>query len=245
MELHLSILDGVGDRYDTPYFNNLKQYSQKPVGTFHALPVARGKSVFRSHWIRDMGAFLRREPVPGRVLRHHRRARQPARAHRQHQAAQDNAAARLRRRARLLRHQRHIHLEQDRAPGAACAGRHRADRPQLPQVAPLRDGALRCAAAVSRGLPDDGLLDVRRGAAALDQEGAARAQGRGQARPGESWWTSPTAPSTATCTTRGASWRNASRSSPTSCSCGTRPGSASRASRRSTAGAPPWTRRQS
>jgi arginine decarboxylase len=57
MELHLAILDGVADRYDTPYFNNLKRYSQKPVGTFHALPVARGKSVFRSHWIRDMGHF--------------------------------------------------------------------------------------------------------------------------------------------------------------------------------------------
>lgn len=57
MELHLSLLDGVGDRYDTPYFSNLKRYSQKPVGTFHALPVARGKSVFRSHWIRDMGHF--------------------------------------------------------------------------------------------------------------------------------------------------------------------------------------------
>ncbi|MCK6371076.1 MAG: decarboxylase [Gammaproteobacteria bacterium] len=57
MELHLSILDGVGDRYDTPYFTNLKRYSQKPVGTFHALPVARGKSIFRSHWIRDMGHF--------------------------------------------------------------------------------------------------------------------------------------------------------------------------------------------
>jgi arginine decarboxylase len=57
MELHLAILDGVGDRYETPYFDNLKRYSQKPVGTFHALPVARGKSVFRSHWIRDMGHF--------------------------------------------------------------------------------------------------------------------------------------------------------------------------------------------
>ncbi len=57
MELHLSILDGVGDRHETPYFDNLKRYSQKPVGTFHALPVARGKSVFRSKWIRDMGHF--------------------------------------------------------------------------------------------------------------------------------------------------------------------------------------------
>lgn len=57
MELHLAILDGVGERYETPYFSNLKRYSQKPVGTFHALPVARGKSIFRSHWIRDMGHF--------------------------------------------------------------------------------------------------------------------------------------------------------------------------------------------
>jgi arginine decarboxylase len=57
MELHLALLDGVNERYDTPYFSNLKHYSQRPVGTFHALPVARGKSVFRSHWIRDMGHF--------------------------------------------------------------------------------------------------------------------------------------------------------------------------------------------
>ncbi len=57
MELHLSLLDGVNARYDTPYFSNLKRYSKKPVGTFHALPVARGKSIFRSQWIRDMGHF--------------------------------------------------------------------------------------------------------------------------------------------------------------------------------------------
>ena len=57
MELHLAILQGVGDRYDTPYFDNLKKYARRPIGTFHALPVARGKSVFNSHWIRDMGEF--------------------------------------------------------------------------------------------------------------------------------------------------------------------------------------------
>jgi arginine decarboxylase len=56
-ELHLSILDGVNDRYQTPFFDNLKRYAQRPIGTFHALPVARGKSVFRSNWIRDMGQF--------------------------------------------------------------------------------------------------------------------------------------------------------------------------------------------
>jgi arginine decarboxylase len=57
LELHLSILDGVADRYSTPYFDNLQKYAQRPIGTFHALPVARGKSIFKSNWIRDMGNF--------------------------------------------------------------------------------------------------------------------------------------------------------------------------------------------
>jgi len=57
LELHLSILDGVSERYSTPYFDNLQTYAQRPIGTFHALPVARGKSIFKSNWIRDMGEF--------------------------------------------------------------------------------------------------------------------------------------------------------------------------------------------
>jgi arginine decarboxylase len=57
MEIHLAILDGVKDRYETPYFDNLKNYAERPIGTFHALPVARGKSIFKSNWIRDMGEF--------------------------------------------------------------------------------------------------------------------------------------------------------------------------------------------
>jgi len=57
LELHLSILDGIADRYETPYFDNLQKYAQRPMGTFHALPVARGKSIFKSNWIRDMGQF--------------------------------------------------------------------------------------------------------------------------------------------------------------------------------------------
>jgi len=57
MEIHLSILDGIKDRYDTPFFDNLKHYAARPIGTFHALPVARGKSIFKSNWIRDMGDF--------------------------------------------------------------------------------------------------------------------------------------------------------------------------------------------
>ena len=57
LELHLSILDGVADRFKTPYFDNLQKYAQRPIGTFHALPIARGKSIFKSNWISDMGRF--------------------------------------------------------------------------------------------------------------------------------------------------------------------------------------------
>lgn len=57
MEIHLSVIDGVKDRYETPYFDNLKKYAMRPIGTFHALPIARGKSIFGSNWIRDMGHF--------------------------------------------------------------------------------------------------------------------------------------------------------------------------------------------
>jgi arginine decarboxylase len=57
LELHLAILEGVLDRYETPFFDNLKKYAQRPIGTFHALPIARGKSIFKSDWIRDMGEF--------------------------------------------------------------------------------------------------------------------------------------------------------------------------------------------
>src|SRR3954465_488628 len=57
LEIHLAILEGVQNRYETPFFDNLKRYARRPIGTFHALPIARGKSVFKSDWIRDMGEF--------------------------------------------------------------------------------------------------------------------------------------------------------------------------------------------
>ena len=57
LELHLSVLACVEERFETPYFDNLVHYARQPVGTFHALPVARGKSVFNSHWIADMWHF--------------------------------------------------------------------------------------------------------------------------------------------------------------------------------------------
>ena len=57
LELHLNILRGVNRRYKTPFFTALKEYSKQPTGVFHAMPISRGKSISRSHWIQDMGAF--------------------------------------------------------------------------------------------------------------------------------------------------------------------------------------------
>jgi arginine/lysine/ornithine decarboxylase len=57
MELHLNILRGVSSRYKTPFFTALVNYSKQPTGVFHAMPISRGKSITRSHWIQDMGAF--------------------------------------------------------------------------------------------------------------------------------------------------------------------------------------------
>lgn len=57
LELHLNILRGVNSRYQTPFFTALKEYSRQPTGVFHAMPISRGKSVIKSHWIRDMGQF--------------------------------------------------------------------------------------------------------------------------------------------------------------------------------------------
>ena len=57
LELHLNLLRGVNARYKTPFFSALKEYSKQPTGVFHAMPISRGKSISRSHWIQDMGAF--------------------------------------------------------------------------------------------------------------------------------------------------------------------------------------------
>jgi arginine decarboxylase len=57
LELHLSILDGVGARYRAPFFSALRSYSHRPTGVFHALPISHGKSIVESHWIGDMIDF--------------------------------------------------------------------------------------------------------------------------------------------------------------------------------------------
>ncbi len=59
-ELHLAIIRGISERYNTPFFSALKEYSQKPTGVFHAMPISRGNSVFKSKWIKDFGDFYGR-----------------------------------------------------------------------------------------------------------------------------------------------------------------------------------------
>ena len=85
MELHLAILDGIGDRYETPFFNNLKKYAQRPIGTFHALADRARQIGVPLELDPRHGALLRQQPVHGGVLGDERRPRQPARADRQHQ----------------------------------------------------------------------------------------------------------------------------------------------------------------
>jgi arginine decarboxylase len=57
LELHLSLLGGVRARYRAPFFSALRDYSHRPTGVFHALPISRGKSVINSHWIPEMIGF--------------------------------------------------------------------------------------------------------------------------------------------------------------------------------------------
>lgn len=57
LELHLSILKGIGERFEAPFFEAIQKYSRKPTGVFHALPIARGKSMTNSHWARDLLNF--------------------------------------------------------------------------------------------------------------------------------------------------------------------------------------------
>ncbi len=59
-DLHLSIMKGIMDRYETPFFTALKSYSQRPTGVFHAMPISRGNSIFKSNWIQEMSDFYGR-----------------------------------------------------------------------------------------------------------------------------------------------------------------------------------------
>lgn len=59
-ELHISLIQDIRQRFQTPFFTALKEYSQKPTGVFHAMPISRGNSVFKSWWMKDFGDFYGR-----------------------------------------------------------------------------------------------------------------------------------------------------------------------------------------
>ena len=68
-----------------------------------------------------------------------RRARTAARPLRPGRRVRAQRRAHLQRRPLLLRHQRHVDVEQDGLARERRAGRHRRRRPQLPRVDPARD----------------------------------------------------------------------------------------------------------
>ncbi|QJQ99999.1 aminotransferase class I/II-fold pyridoxal phosphate-dependent enzyme [Halomonas sp. PGE1] len=57
IEQHHTILRAIDNRYRTPFFDALREYSRKPTGVFHAMPISRGKSITRSHWAGHMIDF--------------------------------------------------------------------------------------------------------------------------------------------------------------------------------------------
>ena len=87
----------------------------------------------------DVPPVLRREHAARRRLQRGRRARPAARPHRPGGGERAQRRAHLQRRPLLLRHQRHVDVEQDGLAPHGGAGRHRGGRPQLPQVDPARD----------------------------------------------------------------------------------------------------------
>ncbi|MGS2724114.1 aminotransferase class I/II-fold pyridoxal phosphate-dependent enzyme [Porticoccus sp. GXU_MW_L64] len=57
VEQHSSVLRAIRQRYETPFFSALMTYARKPTGVFHALPISRGQSMRKSHWMDDFSSF--------------------------------------------------------------------------------------------------------------------------------------------------------------------------------------------
>jgi len=142
LELHLSILQGVAARYQSPFFSALKQYSHRPTGVFHALPISQGKSIVNSHWIQDMVGFyglLWTGRLHGGNLGDLRRTGFPAGADRAIAGGPRAGRQHIRLQTDVLRHQWHFDGQQKRHAGSGGAGRDRAVGPQLSSVASLRN----------------------------------------------------------------------------------------------------------
>ena len=147
-DLHSTVLAGLRNRFATPFFDALRAYADSPVGQFHALPIARGASIFNSKSLQDMGEFYGRNIFMAETSTTSGGLDSLLDPHGNIKKAMDKAA-------RTWNSNQTYFVTNgtstankivDAVPDPA--GRHRADRPQLPQVAPLRSGAGRRVPAV-------------------------------------------------------------------------------------------------
>jgi arginine decarboxylase len=56
-DIHHYVMNSLRKRYNTPFFNALMAYSQKPKTVFHALPISQGSSIRSSLWTKDFYEF--------------------------------------------------------------------------------------------------------------------------------------------------------------------------------------------
>lgn len=56
-ELHYHILNGVRQKFNTPFYNALRLYGKSAKTVFHALPISQGASVKSSVWLQDFYSY--------------------------------------------------------------------------------------------------------------------------------------------------------------------------------------------
>ena len=126
-EVHLSIIKRLQERYETPFFNALRRYSQKPTGMFHALPISHAATITKSHWIRDLRRVLWPQHFRSRNVRNHRRLGFAAAAQWFTARSPGIVGSSIRFQANLLCNQWHVDGQQDRHASVDSSGRYRAD----------------------------------------------------------------------------------------------------------------------
>jgi hypothetical protein len=105
--------------------NALRKYAKQPTGVFHALPLARGKSIMNSNWIGDLGQFYGMNLFMAETSATSGGLDSLLEPTGSLKLAQEYAARAFGSRRTFPRHQRHINGQQDRRPGHRPARRHR------------------------------------------------------------------------------------------------------------------------
>jgi hypothetical protein len=126
------------DSLPPPFFRALTHYAADGSYSWHCPGPFRRRRLPQEPGGPDVPPVLRREHAARRRLQCRRGTRPAARPHRPGGGLRAQCRAHLQRRPPVLRHQRHLDLEQDRLALDGGAGRHRHRRPQLPQVDPPR-----------------------------------------------------------------------------------------------------------